>query len=60
MQRSERTMSLPVDPAEPFSEKEDYGNEVITRKQVVMPFTMGDWEVIKRLTLSYFPLWHEY
>jgi hypothetical protein len=38
-------MYLIVDPAEPFSEKEDYGDEDTSRKQVVMPFTMEDWRV---------------
>ena len=33
------------DPSEPFSEKEDYGNEDTRRKQVVVPFTMEDWRV---------------
>ena len=37
-------MYLTADPTDPYSEK-DYGNEVVTRKQVVMPFTMEDWEV---------------
>ncbi|XP_028391217.1 non-structural maintenance of chromosomes element 4 homolog A-like [Dendronephthya gigantea] len=31
--------------ADPYSEK-DYGNEVIKRNQVVMPFTMEDWRNI--------------
>lgn len=35
-----------VYPAEPFSEKEDYGDEDTSRKQVVMPFTMEDWRNI--------------
>ena len=35
-----------VYPAEPFSEKEDYGDQDTRRKQVVMPFTMDDWRNI--------------
>ena len=44
---------LIIDPAEPFSEKEDYGDQDTRRKQVVMPFTMEDWRV-RRIQISGF------
>ena len=46
-------MYLIIDPAEPFSDKEEYGDMDTTRKQVVMPFTMEDWRV------SYFVSYNE-